>query len=100
MRIVDVDDHVELVAEPSVEVVRDALGRRAVDDTDSALQAAPSQLARIEQGPGHPRSCWWSPRVRHRDVSTLGRRPHQRTEHPVQVGRRALDVEVLALPGA
>src|SRR4051812_30555429 len=50
-RLIEVDDRVELRAHARVEVVRDPLGLRAVDDADRTLQAPAVQLARVDDEP-------------------------------------------------
>src|SRR5205823_14676083 len=47
--LVDVDDGVELVAEPGPEVVRETLRLRPVDDADRPLEPRFLQPARVEQ---------------------------------------------------
>jgi hypothetical protein len=44
VRLVDVDDHVELVGDARVEVVRDALGLGTVDDADAMCWSRRFQL--------------------------------------------------------
>jgi hypothetical protein len=44
-----VDDRVELVGESGVEVVRDALGLRSIDDADRALPTDSAEVGRQQQ---------------------------------------------------
>ena len=51
MRLVDVDDGVELVRDPGVEVVRDALGLGPVDDTDRPFEPAAGASCSVDRMP-------------------------------------------------
>jgi hypothetical protein len=44
------NDRVELVGEPGVEVMREALGLGPVDDTDRTLEPASVQSGRVDEG--------------------------------------------------
>src|SRR4051812_36560615 len=52
-RDVDVDHSVELITEPGVEVVRETLGLRAVDDPDCPLELTAAESRRVEQEVRH-----------------------------------------------